>query len=515
MTVGASFLNLLGREDPRKALLQALASGGQAQGAAPQAGGGVPYADAQAGGGATAPTPGTDASSQSPQPQVETAQNVEAFKSPPDLSALFNDVLKRSSQESAMNTGLGLLGSSISQDENRSDTLKAFTGQDTGEGSMQNIGGMAGTIMEMNKAAIAQKQRAATLASLPAIAQRYGLTMEAATYLFNTGQLDKVIAEEEKPNNEIFKAADGTGLMVDKTNNKQIGTYGEPTPKEYKPQTLADGTIAPFDATTGTLGDPMGPVKPEDRTADQRNYDAYVTDEISRGNTNFMSFNVWDQQVKKAAANSVNVNEAAKMDPGLEAEKKKRGEKLGENYVQLQDASASASEQLSMFDAVEQGLKSGVRTGLAADAEQTFRKFGTLLGMDTDPTKIAGGELVTAVQNRMALQMRNPESGMGMPGSLSDKDIEFLKAAQIGMGTSGPGNETLMQVYRRLASRKIDLANLADEYVQGPGKGSMMGFGKYASEYNKLHPMFEDLKVGPANDVDRRKATMKKYGIPE
>ena len=510
MSVGASFLDLLGRDDPRKALLQAVAG-------ANQPAGGAQYADPAAGGAGTTATAQAGGAGVQP-PAAEATQPLESFKSPPDLSKLYDDLLKYNSAESNINRGFGLIGSSISQDANRADTLGAFAG-DRPESDRIGVGDMATTIMELNKANIARQQRAATLASLPAIAQRYGLSLETARYLFDTGQLDKVISEEEKPNNEIVKdAATGQNLIIDKTGVKQLGTFGGNTPKELSATTLADGTVAGWDKTTGVLGDPQGPKKVPDQTTLQQNYDAYVTDEARRGNNNPMSFNAYALQAKEKGV-TINNNAAAPIDPGVEAEKKKRGEKLGENYVNIQDASANASEQLNMYDAVEKGLGTGVRTGSFAESEQSLRKFGQLIGIEGDLEKIAGGELVTAIQNRMALQMRNPESGMGMPGSLSDKDIEFLKASQIGMGTSGPGNKTMLEVYRRLANRKIELANLADEYVgregdkTAPGKGSMMGFGKYAAEYNKLHPLFDDLKVegGAAPDDAKTKSLLDKW----
>lgn len=503
MSVGASFLNLLGRDDPRKALLQAVAS-------ASQPAGGAQYADPAAGGaGTTAPAQADGAGAQPA--TAEASQPLEAFKSPPDLSKLYGDLLKYNAAESNINRGFGLIGSSISQDANRTDTLNAFTGGRPASDHI-GIGDMATTIMDIQKANIARQQRAATLASLPAIAQRYGLSLETAKYLFDTGQLDKVIAEEEKPNNEIVKDASGRSIVYDKTANRQIGEFGSETPVEFSAEKLADGTIAPYNKRTGTIGDPMGPKTPVDLTNDQKNYDAYVTDEARRGNNNPLSFNDWDLQARRAGANSqtVNNNAAPEMDPGLKKELEKRGEKFGEKYVKIADAADNALQTLDMYDLVEKGLNTDVRTGSFAETEQSLRKFAQYLGYEGDANAIAGGELVTAVQNRMALLMRNPESGMGMPGSLSDKDIDFLKAAQIGMGTSGPGNRTLLEAYRRLEQRKIQLADWADEYTEK--NGSLRGFNRYVKQKADENPLFEDLVVqGGAPDDTKVNTLLDKW----
>lgn len=470
MSIGASVLSLMGRKDPREALLQSILAG--------QGGGGAQYAGTQAGAGATT---GADPQAEGAGAQPQVAEQTEAFKSPPDLSALYQDILKYNTKESNINRGFGLIGSAVSQDGNREATMQSFLG-DRPEGDRVGLKELGTMAMELNKADIAKKQMAARLASLPAIAKKYGLDLETAQYLLQTGELDKVIAEKEKPVN-------------------------------LTAETLANGQIAPFDPRAGTLGEATGPLKAPDLTADQKDYDAYVTDEARRGNNNPLSFNDWSLQSKKAGAGSTTVNNlpATPIDKEKDEFAKKRGEKLGERYVNIQTAADKALETLDSYDLIERGLNTDVRTGALGESELALRKLGASLGLDTDPNKIAGGELITAVQNRMALAMRNPESGMGMPGSLSDKDIEFLKAAQIGMGTSGPGNRTLLEAYRRIEKRKIEIADLADDYADK--FGSLRGFNKVASEFNAKNPLFEGIQVGNESVDDKKKRIGDKYGI--
>lgn len=53
----------------------------------------------------------------------------------------------------------------------------------------------------------------------------------------------------------------------------------------------------------------------------------------------------------------------------------------------------------------------------------------------------------------------------GMPGSLSDKDLEFLKNAQASLSNSPETNQRILQIYKQLHERRIALDNEAQTYA--------------------------------------------------
>ena len=116
--------------------------------------------------------------------------------------------------------------------------------------------------------------------------------------------------------------------------------------------------------------------------------------------------------------------------------------------------------------------------------------MGLALGIG-NADKIAGGELLTAVQNRMALQMRSPDSGMGMPGAVSDRDLTFLKEAQIGLDRTPEGNRKMLDAFRKLEQRKLEIAQLADQYIQQNGRLDA-GFNQAVRQYAAANPMFPE-----------------------
>jgi len=160
-------------------------------------------------------------------------------------------------------------------------------------------------------------------------------------------------------------------------------------------------------------------------------------------------------------------------------------------YDDITSAAQNAQQMLGMYDLAEQAFNTGVRTGVGGEAELTLRQIGAAMGIDTSPEKLAGGELIRAVQNRMALTMRSPDGGMGMPGALSDRDIKFLKDSQIGIDRSPEGNRKMLQAFRAMEQRKVEIARLADDYIAEHGRLDA-GFNRAVREFAEANPLFAD-----------------------
>ncbi|OQM76458.1 phage tail tip lysozyme [Manganibacter manganicus] len=221
-------------------------------------------------------------------------------------------------------------------------------------------------------------------------------------------------------------------------------------------------------------------VKPTD---DMREY------ELARDQGYNGSFQNYMLDMKRAGATSVNVNS------GDSAWNKESAKLQAKRYDDISRQAGNAQDMLSMYDLAEQALTSGVRTGFGAETELNLRQLGASMGIDTDPDKLAGGELIRSIQNRMALLMRSPSGGMGMPGALSDRDIKFLKDAQIGLDRSPEGNRKMLEAYRAMEQRKIEIAQLADQYVQDHGKLDA-GFNQDVRNYAKANPLFPEQPQG-------------------
>jgi hypothetical protein len=125
------------------------------------------------------------------------------------------------------------------------------------------------------------------------------------------------------------------------------------------------------------------------------------------------------------------------------------------------------------------------------------------LGMDlaaagvTDD--VAPAQAAIALSNHLALELRNPAGGAGMPGAMSDKDREFLMQSVPGL-ENDPGAIGLMVDYRvRLAQREQDVARMARAYKKRTGQFDDGFYSELAlwSGRNPLFPVAERNALPP------------------
>lgn len=634
MSFGESLLSMMGVSDPRLKLLQSVAGGlqGTPAGAAstPAAAGrtqaGVGTAPGTGGPAGATGAPGAPGAPMAP---VATPTGME---SPSDLASMYKELITYNNKVDSINRGIGLIGASFAHPENRQAIMSAFGGGSGGGGGGLDPSSIINSVMELNKYKIENAQRAAMLAALPSIAKQYGMSIETATYLMNTGQLDEVISKLAVPDTQVV--TDGQGIphlvdmstgkvlqsygnaktntttitdaqgvphLVDATTGKEISTYGSP---KVDTQIVADpvtgqsivvdkttgkpiNTIGNAKANTATVTDAQGvprlidtqtgkeissygspkldtdvvtdprtgqpmlidkqsaavkgvygsprvtteirqgpdgssilvdpaasdPSKaylgqvagPDTQTSDTRDYAAYVKDEASRGNNSPQSFQQW--RMTKPPTSAVSVNNDLRAEGSFA---KTYGEQMGKRLDKLVGEGETAATTLQNLDLVQKALESGVRTGSFGETELSLRKFGQLIGVnDANDPKVTGGELIQKVTNQMALFMRNPDSGMGMPGSVSDRDLQFLKDSQLGLSTSPEGNKATLEAFRRIYRRKIEVAEMAEQWAEE--HNSMIGFNKYVRQYAEEHPLFEDFKVSATADEEKINSILDKY----
>jgi len=403
----------------------------------------------------------------------------EAMKSPPDLITLYAELARKDKFERSVNQNLGLIAAGLAHPENRANILSVT--RDRGPSESGGVG-MIGDIMKLRAAQDEQVQRASMMQNIPLIAQSYGLSVPTAQYLFQSGKLDEIIKELEKPDRQIVAdPVTGVYKIVDKSTGEQIG------------------------ADIGT---------PDiDRTNDQKDWARENADRVARGLAE-ISYTDWRMRENEKRGTNINIGDQK---PTRFDEKSQ--EYFAEDYQNIRKSRNNARDMIAMYDTAEKALTdSNVRTGFFGGAEQALRKMYVSMGMGSaeDAAKVAGGELLTMIGNRLALLMRNPESGMGMPGAISDKDLAFLRESQIGIDRSPAGNRAMIEVARRLEKRKMDIADLADSYVQKNGKLDA-GFDAVVKEYAEKNPLFKEgealIQGGTEDQAAKDAALFKKYGI--
>lgn len=179
------------------------------------------------------------------------------------------------------------------------------------------------------------------------------------------------------------------------------------------------------------------------------------------------------------------------------AESQAIGRELGQQYVTLQKSGQDALAKLARLDRME-ALMQGVNTGKLAPAMTEVSALAQSLGIKVDP-KLGAKQALEALSNEMALTLRNPSGGAGMPGALSDKDRDFLKAMAPGLAKTPEGNRLIIDTARKLAIRDQEMATLARQYRLD--HGTLDGFSDYAKKYADAHPLFDDSSVAGGKQV--------------
>ncbi len=133
------------------------------------------------------------------------------------------------------------------------------------------------------------------------------------------------------------------------------------------------------------------------------------------------------------------------------------GKDLGSSMSKTMSFAREAVNQNAQLDTMALALAGGARTGFGEETLLNLRSLGQTLGLNTG--SLAGGELVRKIQNEMAMRLRNPDSGLGITGSTSNKDLVFLKASVPGLERTEGGNEEIIKAMQRFNGMRIAIAN--------------------------------------------------------
>jgi hypothetical protein len=142
---------------------------------------------------------------------------------------------------------------------------------------------------------------------------------------------------------------------------------------------------------------------------------------------------------------------------------------------------AKATADRGTYAALEAAVNNpNVTQGVLGAASLGLKKTLNAFGLDAGNTGPA--EMLNALGNQISLRLRDPSSGAGMPGALSDSDREFLKSMTLSIGNSPDANRLLAQYYLAAQQKAIDLEGMRQQYVAKNGRIDE-GFRTQMSDY--------------------------------
>lgn len=147
------------------------------------------------------------------------------------------------------------------------------------------------------------------------------------------------------------------------------------------------------------------------------------------------------------------------------------------------DTSRRQGQEMRIMRDMASGADTGLLTPVTLPIKQAFQSVGITL--DDDVPLL---ESMRAQQNQLALRMRNPDSGFGLTGSTSDRDLRFLKESVPGLANTPQGNTAIALIMEAKMRRDADLEELRANYIQDHRGYS--GWTQARQEWVDAHPFF-------------------------
>lgn len=158
----------------------------------------------------------------------------------------------------------------------------------------------------------------------------------------------------------------------------------------------------------------------------------------------------------------------------------------------------TSQQQIQNMQALQQAFgdlqSAGGDTGALANLQTRATQISQALGIDPSklglPTNAGPAETIKAISNQLALQMRNPGAGTGMPGSMSDADREYLSQTVANLGDTPQGFQAKVGMAQKAAERQLQMATL---WNSGKYEQTQAGFRKFKQDwvaYVNANPLF-------------------------
>jgi hypothetical protein len=187
-------------------------------------------------------------------------------------------------------------------------------------------------------------------------------------------------------------------------------------------------------------------------TPDIKEYKLYV-DQATAAGQPVDDFRTWQQSMKKAGAQTTNVN----MPTAEKEEEKERGKGLGSRLNKIaEDGDVAVMDMtvIQRMNTLGNNVDPGSRTAF-------FEELRQRTGIQLDP-KADDVQAFKAIVNYMKPRMKVPGSGTS-----SDKDMESFEQALMNMRATPGGNEIIAQTLGGMAQLRIQRGEIAQLWQMG------------------------------------------------
>lgn len=163
---------------------------------------------------------------------------------------------------------------------------------------------------------------------------------------------------------------------------------------------------------------------------------------------------------------------------------------MAQRYDKLTTEANAAVDQNSVLDRMSQLTHDPNFYSGAGGNQLLFLKQG-IAALGGDPKAAASMEEFAGLANKTVIASMGGSLGTGF----SNADRDFVVQTVPDLAATPQGNAQRIDVLRRINNRKIELAKMADQYVQDNGHLDA-AFNQIIKQYGEDHPLFADLAKG-------------------
>lgn len=179
--------------------------------------------------------------------------------------------------------------------------------------------------------------------------------------------------------------------------------------------------------------------------------------------------------------------------PADQAFEKSVAEASAETYNNLQKTGLNADKQIADYQRIG-SLLDGFSGSSLSSVGMTGAKLLNSIGLEVDPA-LPNKEAAAAIGNQLALKLRDPANGGGMPGAMSDADRNFLMQSVPGLNQTDEGRKQLISYQVRVLERNKDVAQFARKWRQKYGRldsldPSGQDFDTALATWSAANPLF-------------------------
>ena len=174
---------------------------------------------------------------------------------------------------------------------------------------------------------------------------------------------------------------------------------------------------------------------------------------LSDGTAN-PAYQEYQERLRMAGRSETNINLPSPTNKATET----FGEGIGDRANTRLEHAQSAQSQNTQLERMSEALAEGARTGTGQASLLTLKNIGQSLFNLPISEEATEQEVIQALSNRLALEIRNPTSGLGLPGSTSNRDLNFLIGAVPGLQRTPEGNAQLIEYFMKINDMKQDVA---------------------------------------------------------